>query len=291
MDVAGLWESVEGEDEAEMTDPINIRASSISGIIDCPKRGLSIQLGLVKQLPSTAPAIIGTACHAGTAAFDRARVDGNPIEPDDASEFIEKAIFQPEYDVDWGDMRKEEGYQRALAVNSRYCTDVSPRLEYQQVEMLLAPFVLNIDGVRIQLTGTLDRVYSSIMPMDDIGNLYDPVTAGMGILDVKTGASVCKQKTGKHKAQIGVYELLAEHTLGIKPNLPGLIAQLQTGGDTAVDVKEVNNAHAALIGNEEQKGLLYHIAAMLKTGDFYGNCSSMLCSVKFCPLYDKCVFR
>ena len=75
-----------------MSDPINIRASSIASIIDCPLRGLSIQLGLVKQLPSTPPALIGSACHEGTAVFDRARIQGSPISADDAAEAVVEYI-------------------------------------------------------------------------------------------------------------------------------------------------------------------------------------------------------
>jgi len=146
-----------------------------------------------------------------------------------------------------------------------------------------------VDGVEIELTGTLDRVYSECDWIDHTS--INVATNPTGILDVKTGANACAQKTGKHKAQIGVYELLAEHTLGERVNLPGLIAQLQTSYTSDVDVKQVFDAKDALLGTENQIGLLQHIARMLKTGDWYGNSSSWLCSDKYCPLYSNCIFK
>jgi hypothetical protein len=275
-----------------MNDPINIRASSIASIVDCPLRGLSIQLGLVKQLPSTPPSVIGTACHEGTAVYDRARMEGNPVSADEAADAVVEYIKHPRDEVDWQRMRPEEAERRALSVHTLYCNDVAKRLHYEQVELLLKPLIINVEGIRIELTGTLDRVYSALYSLDDEGKVIEYVPKGQtGILDVKTGAKVCSQKPGKHKAQIGVYELLAEATLGIKPNLPGLIAQLQTSYDTKAAIAPIENAQQALIGTSEQKGLLYHIATMLKTGDWYGNCSSWLCSEKYCPLYKDCIFR
>ena len=88
-----------------------------------------------------------------------------------------------------------------------------------------------------------------------------------------------------------MYEVLAERTLGEEINLPGLIGQLQTSQDYKVDVKAVEGSRDALLGTDEHMGLLQHIAHMLKTGDFYGNSSSWLCSPKYCPLYNGCIFK
>lgn len=266
-----------------MADPVNIRASSIAAIVDCPLRGLSIALGLVNQLPSTAPAVIGSACHAGTAAFDQAVIERNPITPDDAAEVVVDYLQHPEGEVNWGTMRPEEAERRALGVHTRYCTDIAPTIEYGLVEVTLNNLIVDVDGVEIELSGTLDRIYNKPIEGETVW--------GHGILDVKTGANVCAQKPGKHKAQIASYEILAEHTLGVELNLPGLIAQLQTSSEYMVDVKAVEDARAALIGTDEQIGLLGHIAHMLKSGDWYGNSSSWLCSDKYCPLYAGCIFK
>jgi len=275
-----------------MNDVVNIRASSIASIVDCPLRGLSIQLGLVDQLPSTPPAAIGSACHAGTAVYDQAVIDGDPISADDSAEVVVEYLKEHNDEINWGTTRPEEAKRRALSVNTLYCNDVAKLLRYEQVELPLKPLIIDVEGVRIELTGTLDRIYTAIYSLDDDGKVIEYEPAGQrGVLDVKTGANVCAQKTGKHKAQVAVYELLAEATLGEKPNLPGLIAQLQTSYSTQVDIKQIVNAQQALIGTSEQKGLLYHIGSMLKTGDWYGNCSSWLCSEKYCPLYSGCIFR
>lgn len=272
-----------------MPDPVNIRASSIAAIVDCPLRGLSIALGLVKQLPSTAPAVIGSACHAGTAAFDQAVIEGNPITPDDAAEVVVDYLQHPEDEVNWGTMRPEEAERRALGVHTRYCVDVAPTINFQKVELTLDQLVVDVGGVEIELTGTLDRIYQEDGRELFIGS--NIVKQSYGILDIKTGATACSQKPGKHKAQIAVYELLAERTLGREMNLPGLIAQLQTSREYQVDVKSVEDARAALLGTEEQIGLLGHIAHMLESGDWYGNSSSWLCSEKYCPLFSGCIFK
>jgi len=260
-----------------MANIVSIRASSISSIIDCPKRGLSIQLGLVKQLPSTAPACIGSACHASTAAFDQAIIEGNPISPYDASEVAEQYIKYPPEEVDWRGVTQKQALDRAMGVHTRYCDEIAPQMNYEQVELPLKSLVVDVDGIDIELTGTLDRIRS--------------IKSGHGIIDLKSGARACTQKPGKHKAQIGVYELLAEHTLGVSMDLPGMIARLQTSADYEVDVVQVENSRDALLGTDYQMGLLQHIGRMLKTGDWYGNSSSWLCSEKFCPLYDGCIFK
>jgi len=269
-----------------VTQTVNIRASSIASIIDCPKRGLSLALGLVKQLPSTAPAIIGSACHESTAAFDKAAIEGCPITADEATQVIVDYIKHPKDEVYWGDTTTKEAERRAIGVHTRYCMDIAPDIDYEQVELTLDPMEIDCgDGLVIVLTGTLDRVYKEIRTYEL--EYYD----GHGILDVKSGVRACTQKPGKHKGQLGVYELLAERALGVEMNLPGLIGRLQTSNQYEVDVVAVENTKEALIGNDEETGLLGHIARMLKSGDFYGNSSSWLCSERYCPLYKGCIFR
>lgn len=258
-------------------DPYRIRASSIAAIIDCPLRGLSIALGLVKPLPSTAPAAIGTACHEGTAAFDRARLEGTPITPDDAAEIVMDLVWMPGEEVDWSGVTQEQAEARALGVHTRYCVDIAPTIEYEAVELTLEPLVVDVAGISIELTGTLDRVYKQ--------------ESKRGILDIKTGARVMSQNPGKHKGQLATYEILYEHTAKQSIELPGVIGQLQTSADYDVSLRPVENARDALVGNDYTPGYLYFIAQMIKTGDFYGNPSSSLCSKKYCPLYKECIYR
>lgn len=258
---------------------INIRASSIASIIDCPLRGLSITLGMVKPLPSTAPAAIGSACHASTAAHDHACAEGLNPKPYDTVDVLVEMIRNPDEEVNWGMLSIEEAERRALGVHTRYCTDIAPRMQYTEIELGLAPMVIDVEGVEIELTGTLDRVRCDVEPVD------------IGIADLKTGARACSQSPGKHKGQLAVYEILYEHTTGRECLLDPAIIQLQTSSEYEVDVKTVQNARAALVGDGLQIGFLQHIARMLKSGDFIGNPSSWLCSERYCPLYKSCIFK
>ena len=264
-----------------MTQTVHMRASSIAAFFDCPLRWASIHLFDVPALPSTAPAAIGTACHAGTAAYDQARLDGNPIKPDDAAGVVVDSLRNPEEDVDWGKVTPKEAERRALGVLTRYCSDVAPQIQYESVEQTLEMLVVEFHDydVEIQLTGTLDRIY------------LDSNQNALGVLDIKTGARVCSQKPGKHKAQLATYELLAEHSTGRAITLPGKIGQLQTSSEYKVDVVDVPDTRLSLLGTDDQPGLLEHAARMFQTGDFFGNSSSWLCSDKYCPVFNNCIFR
>ncbi len=244
-------------------------------------------LGLVKPLPSTAPAQIGTACHEGTAAFDHAKLTGYPVSVDDAASVVVDNIWHPQQEVNWGRITQKEAERRALGVHTRYCTDIAPKMQYEAVELPLTPMILNVHGIDIELTGTLDRVYTYCSePIFDKD--YKP---GRGILDVKTGINACSAKPEKHLPQIGTYELLQEHTTGQPITLPGLIGALQTSREYSVDLKPVYNARAVLLGDGRRKGLLEYIARDIKTGDWEGNTSSWLCSENYCPLYNNCFYR
>ena len=257
---------------------VRIRSSSIASIIDCPLRGLSIALGLVKPLPSTAPAAIGSACHASTAAFDHAVAAGHNPKPNDTADIVVDMIRNPEEEVDWGMVSIPEAERRALGVHTRYCTDVAPKIDYIDIELKCTPMLVEVEDIQIELTGTLDR---ACVNKDN----------EFGIADLKTGARACSQSAGKHKGQLAVYEILFENTTGEECLADPAIIQLQTSSEYMVDVKTVENARAALVGDGIQIGFLQHIARMLKSGDFIGNPSSWLCSEKYCPLHKSCIFK
>jgi len=266
---------------------VKIRSSSISTIIDCRLRGLSIMLGLVKALPSTAPATIGSAVHDGTAVYDQAKLDGDIITPNDAAGVVVDYLKDHNDDTRWGKITPKEAERRALGVYTRYCVDIAPKMKYEAVELPLTPMILDVNGIEIELTGTLDRVYTHCDEAIFDKN-YEP---GRGILDVKTGINACSAKPEKHLPQIGTYELLQEHTTGRPITLPGLIGALQTSREYLVDIKPVYNARTVLLGDGETKGLLEYIARDIKSGDWEGNTSSWLCSENYCPLYNNCFYR
>lgn len=275
---------------------VHLRASGIWEWADDPYRAFIRQIeGL--RLPSTPPAAIGTAVHASTAEYDRSRLEKNEakwLSCDDTAEIVEEVLGDMQ-DVDWGGVTKEKAKAIGIGCHSRYCFDVAPLQFYTHVEATLTEMPIDIelnDGrvVRITLTGTLDRI-REIASEFEAADGTPQFNVAYGIADVKTGGRAVSQPAGRHKAQLGVYELLAEHSLDLKITLPGQILALQTSARYEAVIKEVPNCTSALVGNEHQKGLLHHIASMLASGDFYGNASSFMCSEKYCPAYDWCIFR
>jgi hypothetical protein len=73
--------------------------------------------------------------------------------------------------------------------------------------------------------------------------------------------------------------------------MPGELILLQTSSNYQTAVLPVPNARLALLGDEHHTGMLTHLARALKSGDFYGNPSSWLCSEKYCPAWNGCIFR
>ncbi len=258
-----------------------VRASSIAGFFSCPAQWAHNNLG-GERLPSTPPAVIGSAVHKSTAAFDSSRLDNNKarwLTADDTAEVLLQYIKDPGEEVDWTGSNIEKAATIALGVHTRYCHEVAPTHTYQHVEETLDNLAIQWDemDIEIVLTGTLDRSYIK--------------DGKYGIADLKTGAVACSQNTGKHKAQLGAYELLAEQKLGIIIEQPGELIQLQTSSNYKVAVQQVDNARIALLGDDHNIGMLTHIARALKSGDFWGNPSSWLCSQKYCGAWEHCIYR
>lgn len=262
---------------------IPIRASSLAELFDCPARWAAKHID-GKTLPRSAAAQLGTAVHAGTAAFDASRLPGgSPISADDAAGALVDAIQHPEKDVDWDDTQPREAERIALALHTRYCADIAPAQRYLGVEVRCER--LDLPELGIALTGTTDRV--RITP-----------AGGHGISDLKTGGRAVgtdgRAVTQGHGVQLGVYELLAEHAMGLPITEPAQIVGMQTGKTAAaqrVGLGEVPGARAALVGTDEQPGLLEHASRLIHSGAFYGNSRSVLCSARFCPAHPTCRFR
>ncbi len=261
---------------------ITIRASSLAELFDCPARWSAKNLeGL--RLPKSAAAQLGTAVHAGTAAFDSSRLPGGvPITADDAAGALVDAIHKPEESVEWEDTALNDAERIALALHSKYCADIAPKQIYRGVEVRCEK--LELPDLGIALTGTTDRVRET--------------SAGLGISDLKTGGRAVGTDghavTQGHAVQLGVYELLAEHAMGLDITAPAQIVGMNTGKTPAaqrVGTGEVPNAKSALIGTEEQLGLLEHASRLIHGGVFYGNSKSVLCNAKYCPAYAKCPFK
>lgn len=262
---------------------IPIRASSLAELFDCPARWEAKHL-LGMRGPRSAAAQLGTAVHAGTALFDESRLPGgSPITADDAAGAVVDAIHKPEEAVDWEDTKPTEAERIALALHTRYCSEIAPAQTYVGVEVQCER--LELSDLGIALTGTTDRVRQ----------LSD---GRLGIADLKTGGRAVgtdgRAVTQGHAVQLGVYELLAEHGMGVPITAPAQIVGMNTGKTAAgqrVGTGEVDSPRHALLGSEEAPGLLEHASRLIHSGAFYGNSKSMLCSAKFCPRHGVCAFK
>jgi RecB family exonuclease len=270
-------------DRIVTTQPlVFIRASSLAEMFDCPARW---EAKYIKGLrgPRSAAAQLGTAVHAGTALFDSSRLPGgSPVTADDAASALVDAIHKPEEEVDWDDSNPNDVERIALALHTKYCADIAPKQTYLGVEVKCEK--LELPELGIALTGTTDRVRTT--------------PAGNGISDLKTGKSAVgadgRANTQGHGPQLGVYELLAQHAMGIDITAPAQIVGMNTGKTPAaqrVAAGEVPDARAALVGTEESPGLLEHASRLLHSGAFYGNSKSYLCSEKYCPAHATCRFK
>jgi len=231
------------------------------------------------NLPSSPPATIGTAVHKSTGVFDQAKLDGEIVTADDAAEVCLAHIKDPGEDVDWTGVSIKKAAEVALGVHTRYCKDIAPIHDYLAIEQTMDELELVWDdlGIKLILTGTLDRLFAK--------------GEEIGVADLKTGARACSQTSGKHKAQVGAYELLAEKKTGMMVTMPGELIQLQTSSNYRAAVHPVVNARVALLGDDNHAGILTHMAKSLKSGDFLGNPSSWLCSPKYCPAWERCIYK
>lgn len=267
-----------------MNTLITVRASSWGSLFDCAHRWEGVHLLGIKS-PSSPRAHLGTSIHAGTAAFDIARTQGMPCDVMEAGQVFLDSLITPEYEVDWrgSGLTKKEAEAIGLALTSKYCREISPRYEFIAVEMETEPLEINCgDGIIIRLTGTLDRAR------------IKKGQSGVGIADVKTGAAAVSNgvaKTKPHKAQIGTYELLYEHTTGTPCTEDAEILGLKTKGKPEVATGTISGARALMVGTGENPGLIQFAAEMFRSGLFYPNPQSQLCSKTYCPRWNTCHYK
>ena len=261
-----------------------VRASSWGSLFDCAYRWEGVHLLGIKS-PSSPRALLGTAIHASTAAFDSARVSGEELSAFDAAEHLVQTLHHPEFDVDWrgADITPREAEATGLALHSRYCNDISPRYTFVAVELTTKPLEIDCgDGQIIRLTGQLDRAR------------IRAEESGVGIADVKTGGAAVSHgvaKTKGHKPQIGTYELLYEHTTGQRCEAPAEIIGLKTKGKPETGTGEIIGARELMVGNEQFDGLIQIGADMFRTGLFPPNPQSPLCSERYCPRWKTCPYK
>lgn len=267
-----------------ITPSLTIRASSWAGLFDCAYRWEGIHLRGLRNVVGLRAAL-GTAIHAGTAVFDQARISGDSVTADDAAGVMIDKLRDPEneYDPSRDDLSVGEAEKTGVTLLTKYCFEVSPKYNFVAVEMETNP--LDIDcggGVIVRLTGTMDR--ARIRKGDH----------GVGIADLKSGSAAVQKGvavTKGHGPQVGTYELLYEHTTGEPITDDAKIIGLKTKGAAEIATGIVKNAKRAMVGTEDQPGLIEFAAEMFKTGRFFPNPKSLLCSDKFCPRHNACIFH
>ncbi|HRF12199.1 MAG TPA: PD-(D/E)XK nuclease family protein [Candidatus Accumulibacter phosphatis] len=263
---------------------LRVRASSWAALFDCAYRWEGIHL-LDMRNPVGLRAALGTAIHSGTAVFDQSRIDGSGLTPDDAAGATIDKLHDPEneFEADKDDLTMADAERIGVSLVAKYCQDVSPRYRFVSVEMETKPLKIDCgDGISILLTGTLDRA-----------RVLSSSSSGYGIADLKSGAAAVAKGvavTKGHGPQVGTYELLFEHSTGERITDDAEIIGLKTAGKLEIGTGIVRNAKAAMLGTEDQPGLIQFAARMFRSGDFYPNSKSLLCSAKYCPRHPTCRF-
>lgn len=275
---------------------IPIRASSFGTFFDCAYRFEGEQLLKIHR-PSSLRAWLGTSIHAGTAAYDQARLNGEPISTDDAAGVMLDTFLSPDADVDLRDnkLTLKEAQRIALVLLSKYCRDIAPHMNYESVEMALEP--LNIDcgeGLIMRLTGTMDR--GRVIRYQEAASFPGfraRFTNGRVIADLKTGSRLIidgEVSTRARAAQLGIYQILSEHTDGQETDGSQILA-LQTSSKCETGVSAVFDAKAMLLGDENTPGLLDMAGKMMKSGLFPPNPQSSLCGAKYCARFSTCKYH
>lgn len=256
-----------------------LRASAFGELFDCALRFEAKNI-LGIRMPSSGAAHLGTSLHASTAVFDQSRLMGSPVTADEALGKFVDTLYHPEEEVTWEDpMQEAEKIGKRLHL--KYCDEIAPGHEYLNVEMKCEAMNIDMGDLTIRLTGTTDRVRK--------------INGLIGIADLKSGKRrVNKEGVVDAKAdgpQLGVYELLAEHVLGVKIEAPAEIIGLQTTASGNIGVKTVLNTRHNLIGTSEKPGLLQMAANIMRSGSFHPNPKSQLCSDRFCPIFSTCKYH
>lgn len=275
---------------------MSIRASSFAGLFDCALRWQKIHLDKITN-PSGPRALIGSGLHAGSAAFDKARVEGKPIRIDDAAsvtvdEIAERIRSEP---VKWtnDEPNRKEVEAIALRLTLNYCADISPRYEFEAVELTTTPLDIRCNnGQIVRLTGTLDR--ARVVVAEGLTGTSVGWPVKRRINDLKSGKAVVRADgfvpTKKFRPQVGTYELLYEHTTGFAINDDSEVMAMNTGGTFQTGYGTVKGAKAMLLGTPDAPGMIDMAATMFETGLFPPNPQSQLCGEKYCPHYANCPY-
>ena len=263
---------------------VRVRSSSWGELFDCAHRWEAKHI-LDMRSPSSFRAHLGTSIHASTAIYDQSLMDGSGITIDDAAGIFVDTLRNGDDVLPDESLSVRKAEEIGLLLHTGYCSTISPKYQYKAIELSPEPLLIEVpeSAITIELTGTLDR---SRIRADG---------AGISIADLKTGAQAVnpdgKAKIGHHYMQLGVYELLAEHSLAETITGPAEIIGLQTNQKARIGTACVARPRDLLIGSPDAPGLIQYAAMMLSSGNFLPNPSSQLCSEKYCVRWSVCKFH
>ena len=256
-----------------------IRASSWSTLFDCAFKWQRIYIDGVHS-PSGARAWMGTSVHAGTAAFDQAVINGEPIQIDDAVGVALDQLAHPNEDVAWdNELTQRTAEPIVNRLTAMYCRDEAPKREFVAVERQYEALDIETEHGVLRVTGKVDR--------------EEKKAAGNGVLDLKTGFRIVSKDGGinlkDQYIQTGIYRFMA----GDGTPLPGKsgILGASTGKEPKFGYAEIEDDVTPLVGNDQYPGFVDMAARMLKAGLFPPNPRSMTCSPKYCPAWATCPYR
>ena len=107
-----------------MNKTVHVRASSWGMLFDCAYRWEGVTLLKIRS-PSSPRALLGSAIHASTAAFDVGRMNGADVSAFDASELLVNTLRNPAEDVNWkgSDITLDQAQAIGLKLHSMYCKE------------------------------------------------------------------------------------------------------------------------------------------------------------------------
>lgn len=273
-----------------MNAPIlgTVRASAWPSLFDCAHRFYWENIVGIRG-PASGRAALGTAIHAGTALYDTAVMDGKPASVMDAVDASREALLNPTEETAWDpdDLPRSEAENFAIKLTTNYCQQIAPNHRYVGIELQCEALDITTRHGVIRVTGKTDRVREIADGRRGIADLKSGKTA-----TTKNDDGTRRATTKGHHLQLGVYTLMAEQSTGEALEAPAAIVGMQTTKEAPVAVGEINDVKTALLGTDEQPGLIEIAAGMLKHGVFPPNPKSTLCSKKYCAAYaHHCKFR
>lgn len=259
-----------------MTDSILVRASSLTGWADCPRRWAARHIAdqveaagfALRRVPNNIGAKIGTAVHAGAASMLRHKIKHGDL-PEKASQAVEVGIESLTDEM-------KDGAQ---------LDDTTPTINIaeQQVQRMISIYHIivapHIKPVAVELEMTAR---------------FSPTLRITGHMDVAEDEEIHDTKTGvmqrPNHPQYGAYSLLRRsegHTVNrfIEDYVP-------RGSAKKPQPEPVRTEYPVATCEQSARAVLRDIDravnAFAKTGDawnFLPNPASMLCADRFCPAW------